>query len=384
MSRLLQLLIAFAFISFYSSASNQWVQRADFGNFGRHRAVAVGIGNKAYAGTGHLNGDGTDEWFSEWWEYDPATNAWTQKADYIGHNGAGDQDLTAIAIDGIGYISGGWYGGAGHYKYDPTTNTWTELNTPPSSFSNTDPFVINGKGYYLQWGGSNAMYMYDPGSDAWSFIGTLPTAMNQRCGTFVIGGKGYVKKDYSFYEFDPITLSWTQKANFPGTAPNNNIGLSQGGYGFYIGGYLGWGDMYQEVWRYDPVADSWAQMEDYPFAARRWAVKAKVGERCYMGLGTNGTNFNDWWEFMPMANLEEESIEVSVYPNPASDVLNIKLKAYSTANIQLIDLEGRVIIDQNLQGVSLNINVQEVKAGTYFVRVRDEEATSSSKVMIVH
>lgn len=382
MPRLLQLLIAFTFISFYSSASNQWVQRADFGNFGRHRGVAVGIGNKAYAGTGHLNGDGTDEWFADWWEYDPATNAWTQKADYIGDNGTGDQDVTAIAIDGIGYISGGWYGGAGHFKYDPTTNTWTELSMPPSTFSNTDPFVINGKGYYLKWGGSNTMHMYDPVSDTWSLIGPLPIALNQRCATFVIGGKGYLKKDFSFYEFDPITLNWTQKANFPGTAPNNNIGLSQGGYGYYIGGYLGWGDMYQEVWRYDPVSDSWAQMEDYPFAARRWAVKAKVGERCYMGLGTNGTNFNDWWEFSPMASIDELNVEVHAYPNPASQILNIRTAEISSGSIQLINMEGQLVKDQSVLDNNSEIDVSDLDGGLYILRVSSELSSATTKIII--
>ena len=130
-----------------TSAQNQWAQKADFGSFGRHRGVAVGIGNKVYAGTGHLNGTGWDTWYSDWWEYDPANNTWAQKADYIGNNGNGDQDLTAIEIDGIGYIGEGWYGGAGHYKYDPTTNLWTQIATPPITVGNTIPFVIDGKGF---------------------------------------------------------------------------------------------------------------------------------------------------------------------------------------------------------------------------------------------
>ena len=97
-----------------------------------------------------MNGDGTDEWFSEWWEYDPASNSWAQKADYIGNNGNGDQDVTAIAIDGIGYIGGGWLGGPGHFKYNPITNTWTQIAMPPLDVANTDTFVIDGKGYYTE------------------------------------------------------------------------------------------------------------------------------------------------------------------------------------------------------------------------------------------
>lgn len=66
-----------------SIASLQREKKADYGSFGRHRAIGIGVGNRVYAGTGHLNGTGVDTWYADWWEYDPATNAWTQKADYI-------------------------------------------------------------------------------------------------------------------------------------------------------------------------------------------------------------------------------------------------------------------------------------------------------------
>ena len=115
--RILLLLLTglFGFVS-ESHAVGQWEQKASFGGWGRHRAVAVGIGNKVYAGMGHLNGDGSDEWYPEWWEFDPASNCWTQKADYIGNNGNGDQDLTAIAIDGIGYVGLGQFSDETHFK----------------------------------------------------------------------------------------------------------------------------------------------------------------------------------------------------------------------------------------------------------------------------
>jgi N-acetylneuraminic acid mutarotase len=352
-----------------TSAAGQWSQKADFGSFGRHRGVAVGIGNKVYAGTGHLNGDGSDEWFSEWWEYDPATNSWAQKADYIGNNGNGDQDLTAIAIDGIGYMSGGWLGGAGHFKYNPITNTWTQIALPPASFANTDPFVIDGKGYYMSWG-SSTFYMFDPVLDTWTLIGSMPASVNQRSATFVIDGKGYFKSQFSFFEFQPVGNIWTQKANFPGTAPNNNIGLSQHGYGFYIGGYLGWGDMYQEVWRYDPAVDTWAQMEDYPFTARRWTVKAKVGEKCYMGLGTNGTNFSDFWEFSQFADLNEFEIEdFQAYPTLADDHVNFVSENINDFEILVFSTLGEKVSSISAVNGTARLEKNNISSGTYIYHV---------------
>jgi N-acetylneuraminic acid mutarotase len=365
----LLLLSFFIFGIIVDASANQWTQRANYGSFGRHRGVAIGIGNKVFAGTGHLNGDGSDEWFSDWWEYDPASNSWTQKADYIGNNGGGDQDLTAIAIDGIAYITGGWYGGAAHFKYDPTINLWTQIATPPEAFANTDPFVIDGKGYYMNWG-SNTFYMFDPVLGTWSAIGTTPATVNHRSATFVINGKGYFKSQYSFYEFQPGSNTWTQKADFPGTAPNNNIGLSQGGYGYYVGGYLGWGDMYQEVWRYDPINDSWLQMEDYPFNARRWAVKAKIGEKCFMGLGTNGTNFNDFWEFNAVAGIDEfDSEAFQAFPTLAISHVNFVSSKMNDFEIVVFDASGKRMTSTNAINGAARLERNNLISGTYIYHV---------------
>ena len=60
-------------------AQNTWKKKADFGGLGRWAAVGFSIGSKGYIGTGV---NGTSTFLSDFWEYDPATNAWTQKADY--------------------------------------------------------------------------------------------------------------------------------------------------------------------------------------------------------------------------------------------------------------------------------------------------------------
>lgn len=353
--------------------ANYWQQKADFGSFGRHRAVAVGLGNRVYAGTGHLNGDGSDEWFSEWWAYDPGTNSWSQKADYIGNNGNGDQDLTAIAINGKAYVGLGQWSNATHFCYDPATNTWTQLsNAPGDWFTNTDPFVIDGKGYFPSYLSSvDSLYMYDPVWDSWTAVCAMPQSIAHRDPSFVVNGKAYFKRGYSFYEYDPVLNSWTQKAQFPGTAPNNNIGLSQNGYGYFIGGYLGWGDMYPEVWRYNPALDLWEQLPDYPFAKRRWAVKAKIGDRCYMGLGTNGTNFGDFWEFDQFASVEDFGIEqFKAYPSPAVDHINFKSEVVQHFEIVIYNLQGQQVGRELTENGEVQFLRNGLPSGTYLYQVQ--------------
>lgn len=377
----LLLISIFGFIS--DSNAGQWNQKADFGSFGRHRAVAVAIGNKIYAGTGHLNGDGSDEWYSEWWEYDPSSNSWTQKADYIGNSGNGDQDLTAIAIGGFGYVGLGQWGNDEHFKYDPATNTWTQIADAPSgNFANTDPFVINGKGYYPHYSASAYwLYMFDPILDTWTVVAAMPTNVGHRDPTFVIGSKGYFKHGYLFFEFDPLTNIWTSKATFPGIAPNNNIGLSQLGYGFYIGGYLSWGEMYPEVWRYDPNNDLWEQMPDYPFSKRRWAVKAKIGERCYIGLGTNGTNFNDFWEFDQFSGIDDFEIEkFKAFPTLANDYVNFISESINDFDIVVFNAQGAKVSTITAVNGTARLEKNNLSSGVYIYHVvRNDEVLHSDR-----
>lgn len=57
-----------------------WTQKADFAGSPAWGAVSFSIGNKGYMGTGE-----TSSGFSnEFWEYDPLTDTWAQKADFGG------------------------------------------------------------------------------------------------------------------------------------------------------------------------------------------------------------------------------------------------------------------------------------------------------------
>src|SRR4029077_4694123 len=62
----------------WDPATNGWTQKANFGGSGRTGAVGFAVGNLGYIATGSGNDD--------MWAYNPATNSWTQKADFGGGN----------------------------------------------------------------------------------------------------------------------------------------------------------------------------------------------------------------------------------------------------------------------------------------------------------
>lgn len=74
--------------------------------------------------------------------------------------------------------------------------------------------------------------------------------------------------------------------------------------------------------------------------------------------------------------------EFNVYPNPFTNDLTVN--GYGNCQLQLIDLQGRVVRDfgsRNLTGATSLRITEEVSAGTYFLRIVFNGATSNIKVV---
>ncbi|MFT6246160.1 MAG: N-acetylneuraminic acid mutarotase [Salibacteraceae bacterium] len=383
----LLLLLSFCLFGHISEsiAASQWQQRANFGSFGRHRGTGVGIANKAYCGLGHLNGaPGIDYRFPDWWEYDPAANSWAQKADYPANGGNGDQDVVVMPLETVAFVGMGEVDQTNWFKYHAQTNLWTDATDPPvgATFHNEHAFTIGHKGYFPALFSSN-FWEYDADLDLWTQRASIPISTQFGNPTFAIGDKGYIKISSFFYEYDPALDTWTMKAPYPGLFPNRPKGIHQNGYGYIIGGMDASWTWCPEVWRYDPTNDSWLQLQDFPGTTRRWATAVNVGGRVYYGLGTNGTNFNDFWEFNPVAATEEFAIDkFKMYPNPAIDQVNFSSDQYQEFDIALYDLLGNSISTVSAINGKAQMNRQSFASGTYLYRVMvDGKSVHSDRVV---
>jgi hypothetical protein len=75
---------------------------------------------------------------------------------------------------------------------------------------------------------------------------------------------------------------------------------------------------------------------------------------------------------------------VQVYPNPASDKINVNLsKINGTASVHIIDLQGRTVFQSSYDGDKLvAIPVSTISNGMYFVRIQSEQGTVTEKISI--
>lgn len=99
--------------------------------------------------------------------------------------------------------------------------------------------------------------------------------------------------------------TWTQVANFGGTARYGAVGFSIGSKG-YIG--TGYDTGYKnDFWQYDPATDSWTQKADFGGSARYFAVGFSIDSKGYIGTGDDGSYTKDFWRRPCFKHMDQES-----------------------------------------------------------------------------
>jgi hypothetical protein len=83
----------------------------------------------------------------------------------------------------------------------------------------------------------------------------------------------------------------------------------------------------------------------------------------------------------------ENAFGLNVYPNPASDVLNVEFNASNGDNlVTLLDLQGRVILTKELSNVSgtqtVALSVSEIAKGSYIVKIAANGVSTIQNVVI--
>ncbi|MFT5858476.1 MAG: N-acetylneuraminic acid mutarotase [Flavobacteriaceae bacterium] len=195
-------------------------------------------------------------------------------------------------------------------------NTWSQkdsVNGAGRSVSSS--FMLNGEAYIVagldENGFRRKMYSYFFAQDDWdqeeSLGGINESGLNRGSAAafsigfsaFVVGGQGETAGFLSdTWEFDLVTNTWSQAADFGGGARRQAVGFSINGIG-----YVGTGNsptgFKKDMYSYDPTANSWTQVNDFGGTARKEAVGFTMGGQAYVGTGDDGVMRNDFWQYEP-------------------------------------------------------------------------------------
>jgi hypothetical protein len=288
------------------------------------------------------------------------------------------------------------------YEFDPTTTIWTQKNDLPN-FINLSSlqfpnFSYNNKGYILY---SGKISTYDPITDMWEYnILAYPgRPYNFNLAHFVIDDKFYagsgnnsaIETSPSFFQYDPEQNTWTEIAPYPdplqpsnmlsfviGTTAYTGMGAHSSGGGFVYN---------PQYYSYSPSNDSWFLIPNCGYSAKD-GFSFTLNGKGYVGTGwTTAPNLNyydDVWEYTPstILNIEEYNhslIEIGLYPNPTSGLLNFKTDR-DVSKIRIVNLLGQQIKEFQIKGNN-QISIKELQNGVYILLFFDENRKLESKMI---
>lgn len=384
------------------SAFAQWTTKASFGGNARTFSMSFTIGTKIYVGGGN---DGIGILFDDFWEYDQPTDTWTQKANFPwGTRAAG----TAFSIGNKGYMGLGGNGSTyldDFWEYDPANDSWIQkANFPGGQREEAVGFSIGNKGYVgtgqLFVVGPNStftnafddFYEYNPATDTWTQKANFPGVARAYAVGIECGGKGYIGLGGSndqtlsftdFYSYNNVTDIWTAQTNMPGVG-SADAGIFTIGTDFYVVGGINFPSFSGTAAckKFNTVTNTWSSAANYSGGIIIAPVSGSVNGKGYVGTGYNGSLAprTDWKEFslVNVSVMESEIPVFSLYPIPASTILTVQIESSSTFSISVKNVEGQTVLTQMNER---EINVSKLAPGIYFIEVEVDGKFSSQRFL---
>ncbi len=242
----------------------------------RERAVAFSVGSNGYVGLGYnRNNNGVEQQLNDFWKYDPGADKWTQVSSFPGGR---RYNAVAVGIGENGYVGTGydgtsWFGD--FWQYTPGTDTWKEIvSYAGDKREGASAFILNGK-MLLAGGRNNGLFIsdlweFDAGVGSWTkraqasnsdnYTDFKNTVRRSNAVAFAFNDHAYMaigsspSLTLSVYEYDPTTYRWTLKTNFEGSSRQNAIWFVADGKAYVGLGEAG-SSRYDDIWEWRPLED---------------------------------------------------------------------------------------------------------------------------------
>jgi N-acetylneuraminic acid mutarotase/signal peptidase I len=295
-----------------------WTKMHDFPGNPRIFGAYFSINDKGYIGLG--GGDEFDNWYKDFWEYDPVIDMWTRLEDFPG---TARSKFATFVIGNDAYIICGTIGNqytesnnlSEVWKFNGVSHTWAQMNDFPGG-ARWSPFGFSignigffGGGVYGNYTSKKDFWQYNPNTDLWSQLDNIPDNIWEE-DLFAISDSefGYLLTDYCgspcnkryFWKYTPSTQEWQSIESMPGPY-RETTGFNINNR-FYVGTgvFSSWTGT-SAFYSYNPNLNEWTNM---PFfvESRRTASSFSINDFGYLLLGKSGShsaNKNDVWKFDP-------------------------------------------------------------------------------------
>lgn len=129
----------------------------------------------------------------------------------------------------------------------------------------------------------------------------------------------------------------------------------------------------------------------YPlYSTDNWVWSSLESNTTFYAIGI-GKNANDEWgdstvvEFTTITSglAEMNSTDLfSIYPMPCNGKFIVDVNGFNTGELQLLDMNGRLIYSEKISAAHTEINAEVLNNGCYIIRVVSESGVGSGKLII--
>lgn len=122
----------------------------------------------------------------------------------------------------------------------------------------------------------------------------------------------------------------------------------------------------------------WSQSVEYQYdvagnvASRKVIIMAKSAR-----TATSDTTLQAFQDMI-------DKKEIKIYPNPATDILNIKITNFNRDNslrISFFDLSGRLLINKMAREETTTLDISPYSSGIYILKLQGKEIYSDWKII---
>ncbi len=373
------------FILVQQFSAQTWMQLDDFPGTRRDDGAAVVVNSTAYFGTGLQEG-----WSSttDWYALDMSNLKWrTVKAM---PDNTERQYANAFAGPDAFYVFGGIGPGAALnnlYRYDINSDTWAEKTPKPGKgligaaclpFGNK-VFIVGGKVHHDSVPTSE-VWEYNTDNDLWQRRKDLPFAARWRSAGCSLGPYGYLAGgvgagDFLFnkmYRYDPGTDTWDSlgvlpqvPVFYPSLQPLLNKLI-------FFGGQDSSGQFHNSSWYYSVTQQQWYQGPVLPSGGRKGGMAVSFNEKFIYscGLGVGNQRLNETWMLdLPLSLEELVSQEVSVYPNPFVEFIQVSVETGELLTVTIFDTNGTEILQTSISGHKKRLDTSSLPSGLYLMKL---------------
>lgn len=357
------------YYQWYNTA-NQWVERAEYDASG-HMTLEI-LGSNKYEHTYDAKGNLTLNIIYEW---DHTANQWkanfnykqectydangniTQGKDYIW-----DETSNQFLLNGKSeytYDSNGNQTQYISYVFDSTANQWVVTAQFDKTFDangnltqeidyKKDNFFVKNEYTYDANGNRTLWIIYDTGGTANQWVGWLK-------GEYTYDANGNVTQ-LIFYHWDNTVNRWVEYSNHKnGYTYDNNYTLNE---------LLLPPDLNNAVlFKYKLLS---TQEYEFNESSNEWNEVAE-SDYYYSDFAFTAINHHD-------------SEKAVLYPNPASECINLIIPDNKSASFELLDMQGRIVKLRRINNVEA-ISMDDVKSGTYLYNLYFDGKQQSGKLI---